>query len=86
MNIFRGIFNRMSQGRSANRGPGGDDSDDESGGMRGAQSDAHPRKRPPRKLPKQCNSDWNEIVEEADNTNLFFGIFNAPQQAANDAR
>ena len=59
--------------------PGDDDEDDSN-----AATDAHPRNRPPRRLPKQYNSDWNTIVEDADNTNLFFRIFNAPQQASTE--
>ena len=85
MNAFRGIFNRLTNRRRPGQ-PGGGDDDDNDGTSPGVGSEAHPKKAPPRKLPRQYNSDWNEIVEESGDTNLFFNIFNAPQQAADDAR
>jgi len=37
------------------------------------------------RLPKQFNSDWNTVIEEKENANLFFRIFSAPKQARTDS-
>ena len=65
--------------RPVGPGAGDSDSDGDENPRQPANGEAHPRRRPPRRLPKQFNSDWNTVVEEKEGeANLFFNIFSAP--------
>ena len=52
-------------GSGGNRRPGGDGSDSDGDvGRQGPTGPQQARPPPPRRLPRQFNSDWNTVVEE----------------------